>query len=298
MMISTSRTDSSRPIVAPQRASRVGANLLLGLATIGIGIPAQIPAQAENINHLQQLLSTKACTSCDLQGAGLVMANLPKVQLSKANLEGANLSRSNLQGADLRGSNLMGASLYGANLGGADLRGADLRGADLRNAYLGRANLTGAYLDQANLYGAIGLPSTIANADTYQTWGLYASQRSRHQEAIDYYNQAIALNPKAAPSYLGRSLSLSVLGDTAPAIKDAQQAEALFKAQNNPEGAQAATDTRIALEQSLNPEIVKGGNGAKPSSGSSGGSSGGGGGGFFSRILNSVVPLMLKFVGL
>ncbi len=292
MMISTSRTDRSRPMTSRQPVRRVGANLLLGLATIGIGIPAQ----AENINHLQQLLSTKSCTSCELQGAGLVMANLPKVQLSKANLEGANLSRSNLQGADLRGSNLMGASLYGANLGGANLRGADLRGADLRNAYLGRADLTGAFLDQANLYGAIGLPSTVANADTYQTWGLYASQRSRHQEAIDYYNQAIALNPKAAPSYLGRSLSLSVLGDTAPALQDAQQAEALFKAQNNLEGVKAAADTRLALEQSLNPETVKGGKGAKTSSGSGGSS--GGGGGFFTRILNSVVPLMLKFVGL
>lgn len=294
-MISTPRTDSSRPMAFAQRASRVSATLLLGFATIGI------PAQAENLNQLQQLLSTKACISCDLQGAGLVMANLPKVQLSKANLEGANLSRSNLQGADLRGSNLMGASLYGANLGGANLRGADLRGADLRNAYLGRADLTGAFLDQANLYGAIGLPSTIANADTYQTWGLYASQRSRHQEAIDYYNQAIALNPKAAPSYLGRSLSLSVLGDMAPALQDAQQAESLFKAQNNPEGVQAAADTRLALEQSLNPETVKGGSGARTGGGTQGGSSGGssgGVGGFFKGLLNSVVPLMMKFVGL
>jgi uncharacterized protein YjbI with pentapeptide repeats len=291
MMISTPRTDSSRPRAAAKRASRVGATLLLGWAAIGI------PAQAENLNQLQQLLSTKACTSCDLQGAGLVMANLPKVQLSKANLEGANLSRANLQGADLRGSNLMGASLYGANLGGANLRGADLRGADLRNAYLGRADLTGAFLDQANLYGAIGLPSTVANADTYQTWGLYASQRSRHQEAIEYYNQAIALNPQAAPSYLGRSLSLSVLGDTAPALQDAQQAEALFTTQKNPEGAKAAADTRLALEQSINPTTVKGSGSARNGGGTQGGS-GGGGGGFFRSLLNSVVPLMMKFVGL
>jgi uncharacterized protein YjbI with pentapeptide repeats len=265
---------------------------LLGLtATIGFGTPAM----AENINQLQQLLSTKSCVRCDLQGAGLVMANLPQVQLAGANLETANLSRANLSGADLRGSSLIGASLYGANLSGANLRGADLRGADLRNAYFGRADLTGARLDQANLYGAIGLPSTIASADTYQTWGLYASQRSRHQEAIDYYNQAIALNPNAAPSYLGRSLSLSVLGDMAPALQDAQKAEALFKSQNNPEGAAVAADTRLALEQSLNPETVKGSKGGQSSGGRS---SGGGGAGFFTRVLNSVVPLMLKFVGL
>lgn len=292
-MISRSKTCSARPLALASRHPRISSARLLLVPIVAIGFGT--PAMAENINHLQQLLSAKACVRCDLQGAGLVMANLPKVQLSGANLELANLSRANLQGADLRGSRLVGASLYGANLIGTNLRGADLRGADLRGAYLSNADLTGALLDQANLYGAIGLPATIASANTYQTWGLYASQRGRHQEAIDYYNQAIAIDAKAAPSYLGRSLSRSVLGETEPALQDATQAESLFQQQNNVEGLQAATETRLALAQTLNPEAAKG---TKASQTHRSAGSSGGGAGFFTRILNSVVPLMLRFVGL
>lgn len=58
------------------------------------------PTKAENLQHTQQLMSTKRCQRCDLSGAGLVYANLSSADLSGANLSQANLSRINLSGAN------------------------------------------------------------------------------------------------------------------------------------------------------------------------------------------------------
>jgi uncharacterized protein YjbI with pentapeptide repeats len=83
-----------------------------------------------------------------LQGAGLIEADLRNADLRGADLQAADLSWTNLQSADLRG-----ADLQGANLQGADLRSADLRGAKLQGSILQDANLQGASLDYAKLYG-------------------------------------------------------------------------------------------------------------------------------------------------
>jgi len=62
---------------------------------------------AENPDHVRQLLTTNSCPGCDLSGA----------DLRGADLRGADLRGANLSGADLSGANLSGAS--GANLDSA-----------------------------------------------------------------------------------------------------------------------------------------------------------------------------------
>ncbi|MFM6437017.1 MAG: pentapeptide repeat-containing protein, partial [Microcystis panniformis] len=79
-------------------------SLPLNLSLVGYG---------EDLNHLQQLLSTRQCPQCDLSGSGLVQSNLVGAKLNGANLVGANLSQANLSGADLSGANLTSASLFG-----------------------------------------------------------------------------------------------------------------------------------------------------------------------------------------
>ena len=69
--------------------------------TLVLGIIPPWPVIAENLEHTQQLLATKQCPSCDLSGAGLVLADLAGANLQGANLARANLSRADLSGADL-----------------------------------------------------------------------------------------------------------------------------------------------------------------------------------------------------
>lgn len=83
---------------------------ILLTSTLLMSLIATFPCQAENIEHLNQLLQTKQCENCDLADAGLVMINLQGANLRGANLVGANLSRADLTGADLRGANLTNAS--------------------------------------------------------------------------------------------------------------------------------------------------------------------------------------------
>ena len=84
-----------------------------------------------------------------LQGAGLIEADLRDADLRGADLQGADLGWANLQSADLRGADLQAANLQATKLQGADLRGAKLQGANLSEA-----NLQGASLDYAKLQGA------------------------------------------------------------------------------------------------------------------------------------------------
>lgn len=94
-----------------------------------------------------------------LQGAGLIEADLQDADLRGANLQGAALGWAKLQSADLRGADLQGANLNAAKLQAADLRGAKLQGADLREtnfqgANLGYAKLQGSDLTLSELQGA------------------------------------------------------------------------------------------------------------------------------------------------
>jgi uncharacterized protein YjbI with pentapeptide repeats len=197
-------------------------------------------ARAENVSHLQQLLSTKNCAQCDLTGVGLVMNDLAGAKLERANLVGANLSRTNLSGADLRGANLAGASLYGANLMGADLRGANLTGTDLRTAYLTNANVQGIDIRAAYLDGAVGIPTALGTAEDFYKWGFAEWQKNDFTSAIEHYDRAIGLKPQFPSAYLARSMAKFRLQDDAGAVKDAMVAERMYFAQSNREGTQVA----------------------------------------------------------
>ncbi|WP_052128495.1 pentapeptide repeat-containing protein [Neosynechococcus sphagnicola] len=186
-------------------------NRLRVLATCVLLAPvwANTPAIAENLEDTRQLLATKNCPSCDLSNVGLVFASLAKANLMGADLSNANLSRANLSGADLRNANLVGANLVGANLGGANLSGANLTGADLRSSFMSNAQVQGTILSNANLQGVVGLPSQAGNAEDFFSWALAASDSRNYGRAIENYGQALRLDPKLAPAYLGRGWHFS-----------------------------------------------------------------------------------------
>lgn len=213
----------------------------LSLAGTLAGTSIATPAFAEDLQQVQQLISTRRCSGCELTRAGLVYANLEGADLSGANLVQANLTHANLSGANLQGANLSGAVLYGSNLIGADFRGANLSGADIRDAYLSGVNLDGANLQGAVLMGAIDIPPQYVSAEDYYRWGLMEDQRGNSNGAMAYYNQAIALTPDFAHAYLARAASRLRLRDLTGAIADAQQANQFYLAQNNEQGHQMAT---------------------------------------------------------
>ncbi|GBF81286.1 pentapeptide repeat-containing protein [Aphanothece sacrum] len=199
-------------------------------------LSVSLTAQAENLEHLTQLLSTKQCSLCDLSGSGLVTADLSGAKLIGANLAGANLSQANLSGADLSGANLTGASLYGANLTGANLSSAIVTGTDLRESYLTNANLIGTALEQAYLQGAKGIPNNAADPKLFYEWGLIETKEGNYQQAIDHYNKALAINPEFAPAYLARGYSLLRMGNENGAALNVEMAAKLFKDQENAQG--------------------------------------------------------------
>jgi uncharacterized protein YjbI with pentapeptide repeats len=216
------------------------------------------PAKAADTEQIRQLLATKQCQGCDLTDAGLVMANLAGANLRGADLTHANLSRANLTGADLTGAKLTGASLFGANLSGAKLNGTDLSGADLRQSYLNDADMTGAKVGGASVLGAVGITSQIATVDDFYRLGMADGQRGNHQEAIEYFNQALSLNPNYAPAYMARGVARYELSDRNGALRDAQQAAALFLAQGNTAGQQTAQAFIKELQTPPKETIYKG----------------------------------------
>ena len=206
------------------------------------------PAQAENLEHLSQLLSSKQCPLCDLSGAGLVMVDLSGANLIGANLAGANLSQANLSGADLSGANLSGASLHGANLTGANLSSAILNGTDLREAYLTNAILTGTKMDAAYVQGAEGIPGNAGTPELFYGWGLLETKKGNYQEALDHYNKALLINPEFAPVYLARGYALLRLGNETGATENAAMASKLFEEQENPQGKQMSDNFIKSIE--------------------------------------------------
>ncbi|NDJ22125.1 hypothetical protein GS682_10850 [Nostoc sp. B(2019)] len=215
-------------------------NHIFATATFIATISLSTTVQAANSEHVRQLLATKQCQNCDLSSAGLVLAELSGANLSGANLTGANLSRANLSGADLRGANLSGAGLFGVNLSEAQLSGANLAGADLRNTYLTNAEFKGAYLNGANFQGAVGIPSQIATPEEFYAWGVAEAEKGNQQQAISYFNQAIAIKPEYAGAYLARGVARYQALDRQGAFQDAQIAEKMFTTQNNGPGMQTA----------------------------------------------------------
>lgn len=210
-------------------------------------------ATAENLQHIQKLLSTKQCQQCELSGAGLVLADLGGAQLSRADLTRANLSGANLSGADLTGANLTGASLNGANLTGANLSGANISSADLRGAYLGNAKLFGVNLNTAYVQGAIGIPPYAGTPEDFYAWGVSEANRGNYSDAIAYFNQALSLKPNFALAFLARGVASYKLGQESKAIQDAQSAATLFTAQGNTIGYQSAQNLIKGIELAQNP---------------------------------------------
>ncbi len=208
----------------------------LALPLILLGTLFSSPVQAESVEDLSLLLSTKKCSLCNLSGAGLVMANLSGANLVGANLAGANLSQANLTGANLSGANLAGTSFNGANLTGANLAGAILDGTDLRNAYLINANFIATSLEKAYLQGAIGTPTNAGTPELFYGWGLLETRKGNFKSAITNYDKALSLNPEFAPGYLGLSLAYLKLGNETVAKQNAEYAVALFKQQDNQNG--------------------------------------------------------------
>ncbi|MEG3435748.1 pentapeptide repeat-containing protein [Pannus brasiliensis CCIBt3594] len=224
--------------------------------TLALGFPILCisPTRAEDLNQLQQLLSTNQCNLCDLSRAGLVQSNLSGARLSGANLRGANLSQANLSGADLDGADLTGAILFGANLTGANLRGAILNGTDLRNAYLVNAEFGGATLEKTFLRGAVGIPLEAATPELFYTLGIDDTRQGQNAEAIENFNRALTINPDFAPAYLARAIANFHLGNNTLAADDARTASTLFERQNNPEGQKAAEDFIQGMELALKPK--------------------------------------------
>ncbi|MFZ9738489.1 MAG: pentapeptide repeat-containing protein [Prochlorotrichaceae cyanobacterium] len=240
---------------------------------------AWTPAHAENLDDLRKLLTTGNCVECDLRRADLVLANLEDADLTGANLAGANLSQSNLTGANLAGANLSGATLVGSNFMGANLATANLSAADLRNAYLFAAILDETNLEYANLQGAVGIPTNAGRFEDFHNWGVASAKAGRHEQAVDYYNQALARNPEFALTYLSRAISRQNINDTKGAIVDSQTAAQLFETQGNTQGKEVADNLTLALEESLQPQRQQGG--------------------FFNSLRNtvqSVTPLLLRFI--
>jgi uncharacterized protein YjbI with pentapeptide repeats len=215
-------------------------------------------AQAANADHVRQLLATKVCEGCDLSGAGLVMADLSGANLRGANLTGANLSRANLSGANLEGTNLSATSLFGVNLSGANLQGANLTSADLRSTYLANAQFVNANLNGANWEGATGIPVQVANPEKLYALGVTAAQKGSQEQAIDYFNQAIALKPDYAGAYLARGVARYQLFDSQGALQDAQMAEKLFASQSHGNGLQTSQAFIMELQIPRNPKVDKG----------------------------------------
>jgi uncharacterized protein YjbI with pentapeptide repeats len=218
-------------------------------------------AQAENLDHIRQLLATKECQRCDLQGASLVMANLQSANVQGANFQSANLSRVIFAGADLRNAKLAGASLSGANLGGADLTGADLRNTDLRGTIFTGAVLTNTKLDGAALQGAIDLPSNIGTAEQYYQWATESTRQKRYDIAIEQFTQALTREPLHAPSYLGRSIAQFEIGKRSEAIADMTQANELFKTKGDRAGIESSDKLLIAMKKPPESNEGRGGNG-------------------------------------
>lgn len=83
-------------------------------------------AQAENPEHLKQIMKSRSCPNCDLQGADLSAMNLRNANLSGANLTGANLNLADLTAANLSNAILTGTSLAWTTFTAANLQGANL----------------------------------------------------------------------------------------------------------------------------------------------------------------------------
>jgi hypothetical protein len=117
----------------------------LNIIAIALGglLIVPLPAIAQNPEHVERLLETGSCSSCDLSGADLSDRDLSDAYLPGAFLFGTDLTNTNLRGANLRRALMNGAILDGADLSFSDLTDASLEGARMSVP----AEFTGATMD-------------------------------------------------------------------------------------------------------------------------------------------------------
>lgn len=219
------------------------------VAAIALLLPLGLkPAQAEDLEHVRQLLADGICQRCDLHRAGLVYADLPRADLQWADLSEANLTRANLRGANLRGADLRGAILTSADLTGADLSGADLRGAVLREAYLDGANFADARLEGTDLHAAIGAPRSVVSGEDYYRWALIEARRGNYEDAMRYLDYSLQLEPELAGAYLARGIIHFQMDDWEAAIADGQRAERMYILQGSFRGQTTSAEFVAGIE--------------------------------------------------
>lgn len=169
------RTNFLRIIATPSFGTRLAERLTANLSLVETALdrgeteaknPEEGITPLADANAIAQLLESRNCVRCNLQGANLQDADLKGVNLEGANLAGANLASANLQGAYL-----VGANLDSANLTEAKLKSAVFAFSSLVNANLERANLTGVSMQYAQLSGAnlsqakLIAPATLQSAN-------------------------------------------------------------------------------------------------------------------------------------
>ena len=126
-------------------------------------------AQAQNADHIQQLIQTQKCPNCDLRNA-----DLKGIVLIEADLSGAKLSHANLSNAVLIGSDFTGADLSNADLNHADLSATNFEKADLSDANLTSVDLEGTKFGQTNL-SRVNLSNTRIGIEGGETNGSHHS---------------------------------------------------------------------------------------------------------------------------
>lgn len=164
--------DRSPGALAPERPTR-WTRKRLEAAVAAHGGPEGLDLAGIDLSHLDLRgidLRRVLFSRWDETDGSWIAANLQGTGLLLADLQGADLRHANLQEADLWGADLRGADLRYAGLQQADLWGADLRETDLRYANLGRtwlvlADLGGANLQGANLQGANVVGANLRQAD-------------------------------------------------------------------------------------------------------------------------------------
>lgn len=115
----------------------------------------------------------------DLHGINLAGANLQSVNFAGANLTGADLARTDLRHANLSAAKLAGANLTNANLNQATLKGANLEGADLKgamaqNVILNSADARNARFNSAQMH-LVAMAGADARGANFEGSVLYAA---------------------------------------------------------------------------------------------------------------------------
>ncbi len=196
------------------------AGMLLGAVPLNV--------QAENPQHLEQLLNTNKCPRCDLHRASLVLSDLRNADLRGADLRGANLSRARLEEADLRGADLRGAVLVGADLTLTDLRGAQLEGVQLAEVDLRTAKFSPGALDNTDLLRALALTAEQGRFEQFYNGAVAAYQRRDYPRAEELLGMALQRRPNSALGILSRGILNHEQGRVERAEADLKAAETLL----------------------------------------------------------------------